>query len=209
MNMAFCSLRLIMKKLRELRTARGLSLKELGHVIGVAESTMSLYETGKRQPDYKNLKSLADYFDVTIDSLLDREYPSESKGIKIPVLGRVQAGIPVEAVEDIIDFEEITPEMASLGDLFALIVKGDSMEPRIKEGDIVIVRKQPDLESGEIGVILINGNDATVKKILKYEQGISLVPFNPAYSPHFYPNSEIENLPVTIIGRVIELRGKF
>lgn len=198
-----------MKKLRELRTAKGLSLKELGKVIGVAESTMSLYETGKRQPDYTNLKLLANYFDVTIDSLLDRDYPSDTKGLKIPVLGRVQAGIPVEALEDIIDYEEITPEMASLGDLFALIVKGDSMEPRIKDGDIVIIRKQPDLESGEIGVVLINGNDATIKKVLKYEQGISLVAYNPAYSPHFYPKSEIESLPVTIIGRVIELRGKF
>ena len=176
-----------MKKLRELRTAKGLSLKELGKVIGVAESTMSLYETGKRQPDYNNLKRLADYFDVTVDSLLDRDYPADTRGIKIPVLGRVQAGIPVEAVEDIIDYEEITPEMASLGDLFALIVKGDSMEPRIKDGDIVIIRKQPDIESGEIGVVLINGNDATIKKVLKYESGFSLVAFNSAYSPHFIP----------------------
>ncbi len=198
-----------MEKLRELRLKRGLSLKELGNAIGVAESTMSLYETGKRKPDYENLKRLADFFDVTVDFLLGRPHILKTAATKIPVLGKVQAGVPVEAVEDIIDYEEITPEMASTGDLFALQVKGDSMEPRIREGDVVIIRKQPDLQSGEIGVVLINGNDATIKKVVKHQQGVSLIALNPAYSPIFYPQSEIESLPVTIIGRVIELRGKF
>lgn len=70
----------------------------------------------------------------------------------------------MEAVENILDYEEISEDMARQGDYFALQIKGDSMEPRIKEGDVVIVRKQPDVESGEVAIVLVNGDEATIKK---------------------------------------------
>ncbi len=76
-------------------------------------------------------------------------------------------------------------------------------------GDVVIVRQQPDVESGEIAVVLVNGNEATVKKLIKKENGIMLQAFNPVYEPIFYSAQEIEELPVRVIGKVIELRGKF
>ena len=84
------------------------------------------------------------------------------------------------------------------------------MEPRFIEGDTVIVRRQPDVESGEIAIVLVNGDEATMKKILKQQSGITLIALNPAvYEPHFYTNEQIEELPVVIYGKVVELRGKF
>lgn len=136
--------------------------------------------------------------------------PKESKGVRIPVLGRVVAGIPLEAIEDIEDYEEIPRRMASSGEFFALRVKGHSMEPKLSEGDIVIVRKQEDVDSGDTAIVLVNGDEATVKQIKKTEAGIMLIGFNvEVYQPHFYSNDQIENLPVRIIGKVVESRHKW
>lgn len=137
-------------------------------------------------------------------------YMPRSKGVIIKVLGSVAAGIPISAVEDIIDEEEVTEDMARQGNLFGLRIKGHSMEPNICDGDTVIVKEQPDAENGETVVVLINGDEATCKKIYKYEDGsIRLVPNNPAFSPKLYTLDEISTLPVTIVGKVIELRRKF
>jgi len=165
-----------------------------------------MWERGASQPDNNLLQALADYFHVTTDYLLGRDRPS--KGVKIPVLGRVQAGIPIEAVEDVIDYEEITPEMAAQGEYFALQIRGDSMAPRIREGDVVIVRKQSAVENGDVAVVLVNGEDATVKRFFQTEQGVKLLSSNPAYEPLFYTASEVKSLPVVVIGKVVELRGK-
>ena len=133
----------------------------------------------------------------------------EGVGIRIPVLGRVQAGIPFEAVEEILDWEEISPEMAATGDYFALRIRGQSMEPRMCDGDVIIIRKQSDVDNGDIAVVLVNGFEATVKKIKKTESGVTLIPSNPAFDPIFYANDEIKELPVQVIGKVVELRAKY
>lgn len=119
------------------------------------------------------------------------------------------AGIPIEAIEDIIDTEEITEEMAKTGSFFGLQIHGDSMEPRMCEGDVVIVRQQDDAESGDVVIAMVNGNDATCKRLRKYRDGIELISNNPSYEPMFFSKEEIENKPVKIIGKVVELRGKF
>lgn len=204
-------------RIKELRTRIGIQQKDMASALGIGQSTLSQYETGARQPDYATLQKIANYFDVSIDYLLGRtsgsypEAPSPSvPGSKwIPVLGRVAAGTPIEAIEDILDYEEITPEMAASGDFFALQINGDSMEPKISDKDVVIVRKQDDCESGDIAVVLVNGEDATVKRIKKRPEGIILAPTNPQYEPMFYSNADIEKLPVTIVGKVVELRAKF
>ena len=131
------------------------------------------------------------------------------KAIRIPVLGNVAAGIPIEAIEDVIDYEEISEELAHTGDFFALKIKGDSMEPRICNGDVVIVRKQNYAESGDLVIVLVNGDSATCKKLAKFPSGIRLIPFNQTYEAMFYSNEEIENKPVRIIGRVVENRQKY
>ena len=131
------------------------------------------------------------------------------KSVKIPVLGEVAAGVPIEAIEDIIDYEEITEEMAQTGEFFGLKIKGDSMYPRICDGDVVIVRQQNSCDTGDVVVVLVNGEAATVKKIRKQKDGIMLIPFNTSFEPMFFSNEEIQSLPVNVIGKVIELRGKF
>ena len=199
-----------MIRLSELRKSKGLSQKQLAEKLSIAQNTLSQYETGKRDPDTETLKRIGEFFNVSIDFILGNEHNTEKrKGIKIPVLGRVQAGIPVEAVEEIIDYEEIIEEMANQGEYFALQVRGDSMEPKFSEGDVVIVLKQPTAETGDIAIVLVNGNDATIKKIKRTEQGIMLIPLNSDYEIMFYSNEEIEQLPVRILGKVVELRAKF
>lgn len=117
------------------------------------------------------------------------------------------AGIPIEAVEEILDYEEITPGLAATGEFFALQVRDDSMLPKLEKGDVVIVKKQEDVETGDIAIVLVNGDEATIKQIKKVDGGIMLYGFNPdVYEPHFYSNQQIEELPVRILGKVIESR---
>lgn len=133
----------------------------------------------------------------------------KKRAVKIPVLGVVQAGLPIEAIENIIDYEEITEEMAHRGEYFGLQIRGDSMEPKFSEGDVVIVRKQPDVENGEIAIVMVNGDEATIKKVHKFEGGINLVPSNNSYDIKTYTYEQIEKIPVRILGKVVELRAKF
>lgn len=200
-------------KIKELRQKKGISQKKLADAIGVAQSSINYWEKGQRTPSIVAMESLANYFNVPISCLMDRNISShtqiKSKGISIPVLGRVAAGIPISAVEDIIDTEEITPEMARTGDFFGLQIHGDSMEPRMAEGDVVIVRQQDDAESGDIVIATVNGDEATCKRLMKYQEGIALISTNPAYNPMFFSNTEIEGKPVRILGKVVELRAKF
>lgn len=159
---------------------------------------------------------MADFFGVSVDYLLGRdegagERPAPTRpGSKwIPVLGSVVAGVPVEAVEEILDWEEIDAKTAAQGDHFALKVKGSSMEPSLLDGDVVIVRMQPSSDDGDIVVAIVNGDEATVKKIKKRPEGLMLIPNNPTFEPMFYSNEEIERLPVQILGKVVELRRTY
>lgn len=141
---------------------------------------------------------------------ISKRLPSVRISLKVPVLGRVAAGIPNEAIEDIIGWECISEEMAESGDYFGLQIKGDSMEPRMRNGDVVIVRKQEDADNGDTVIALVNGSDAVCKKLKKYSDGsIALMSTNPAYDPMFFAAKDIEDLPVRIIGKVKELRAKY
>lgn len=136
--------------------------------------------------------------------------PVKSHSVRIPVLGKVVAGIPIEATEEILGYEEITEHMAKTGEYFALRVNGDSMYPNICDGDTVIVKKQDCVGSGDVAIVLINGDEATCKKIKITDNGITLIGYNPSvYEPHFYTNEEIASMPVSVIGKVVELRRKF
>lgn len=179
--------------------------------LSFPETTFSGWVNAKNYPRIDKIEMMANYFGVEKSDLIeDATDTLKAKGVLIPVLGRVQAGIPVEAIEEIIDYEEISEKMAGCGEYFGLQVKGESMEPKFSQGDVVIVKKQPDIESGQIGIVIVNGTDATVKRVVKHDEGgISLIALNPAYSPKFYTNKEIVNMPVTVIGRVVELRAKF
>lgn len=199
-------------KLKEIRLSKKLTQQEVADKINMSVQAYSHYETGRREPDNQTLKKLSDILGVSIDYLLDNSQynPSiaKSKGIKIPVLGTIPAGIPIEAIEEILDYEEISEEMARTGEYFALKVKGDSMLPTIKDGDTVIVKKAEDAETGKICVVMINGYDATLKEIKKDPQGLYVIPHNPNsdFKPTFFSNHEIETVPVRIIGVAVEIR---
>lgn len=186
--------------------------KEIADSIDVSPQTFNTWCQGIAIPRMGKVQRLADYFNVGKSDLIDDKPLSntnKSKGVTINVLGRVAAGISVEAIENIIDTEEITEELARTGSFFGLQIHGDSMEPRIYEGDIVIVRQQDDAESGDVVIAIVNGNDATCKRLRKYRDGIELISNNPSYAPMFFSNEEILSKPAKIIGKVIELRGKF
>ncbi|MCI9181421.1 MAG: helix-turn-helix domain-containing protein [Lachnospiraceae bacterium] len=201
-------------RIKKLRLQRGWSQEELAKKIGYADKTsIAKIEAGKVDLPQSKIIAFSNVFFVTPSYLMDgnNSLPNSTKrkGIPINVLGRVAAGIPIESVEEIIDTEEITEELAATGDFFGLQIKGDSMEPRITEGDVVIVRQQEDAENGETVIVLINGEDATCKRLKKYSDGIMLLSNNPKYEPMVFSKQEIIDKPVKIIGKVVELRGKF
>ena len=209
------------ERIRELRNSRHLSQQNLADILDVNKVTISQYERGVRKPDVNMVSALCDIFNVSSDYLLGKDEVTlrfvdkndidklERPATRIPVLGRVAAGIPIEAVEDILDWEEITPSMSLTGQYFGLKIKGDSMQPRIMDGDVVIVRSQPDAESGDVVIVQINGDTATCKRLVKHENGISLISFNPMYDPISFTEKEIDDLPITIIGKVVENRQKY
>ena len=200
-----------MNRLKELRVANGYKTQaDLAKTIFVNQTAVSQWERGVTTPSPDMLVKLANLYGVTVDYILnnrDDSTPNDSR--RVPVLGEVAAGLPMMAEENIVDYEEIDPTMAASGELFGLRIKGSSMEPRIKEGDVVIIRKQEDVDTGDVAVVLVNGDSATVKRIKKETSGITLIPNNPAYDPKYYSNEDIQRLPVKIIGKVLELRGKF
>lgn len=199
------------KRIREKREAIGMTQEELASKLGYKnKSSIAKIETGANDIIQSKVVEFANVLDTTVAYLMGWDNPTPSrKGVVVNVLGRVAAGIPIEAIEDIIDTEEIPEEMAKTGEFFGLQIHGDSMEPRMCEGDVVIVRKQDDAESGDVVIAMINGDDATCKRLRKYRDGIELISNNPSYEPMFFSNQEIQEKPVKIIGKVVELRGKF
>ena len=197
-----------MNHLKAARQAKHMTQTDVANYIGLTQGAYSNWERGETKNDGVQLSRLAELFEVSVDYLLGKTDIPGNKYIRIPVLGRVAAGIPIDAIEEVIDWEDISAEAAGDGEYFGLQIKGHSMEPKISDGDVVIVRRQPDVDSGDIAVVLVNGDDATVKRIKKSPQGVTLIPSNPAYEPMYYSNDEIESLPVQILGRVVELRAK-
>ena len=204
------------EKLKEIRKIRGLTLEELASKYnkayngGLNKGTLSKYENGKQEPMISVVDNLATLLNVGTDYLLGKQdLARTSKGISIPVLGTVIAGVPIEAIEDVLDYEEITRELASTGEFFALQIKGDSMSPTLSEKDVVIVKCQSDADNGDIVIAIINSDEACCKKLIKYEGGVSLVSLNANYTPLIFDNRQVVSLPVTIIGKVIESRRKF
>ncbi len=199
-----------MNRLKELRKSRGLTQTEVAKQIGISQNNYSYWENGKVKIDNNSLKRLADLFNVTVDYILDRNTGNlNNKGKWINVYGKIAAGIPIEAIEEIIDQEEISADMTAHGEYIALKVQGSSMEPRIVNGDVVIIRLQETIENGEIAAVFVNGNDVTLKQVKKEDDGLWLLPLNPAFQPLFYSKKECAELPVRILGKMVELRAKF
>lgn len=197
-------------RLKELRKKLKLTQEQISKKLGLSRSAIAMYETNSSEPDFQTLVKMAEFFGVSVDYLIgkDNNDNSNKKGVKIPVLGSIPAGIALEAIEDILDYEEISEEQARTGEFFALKVKGESMEPTIHDGDVIIFRKQEDADNGKICVVMINGYDATLKEIKKEPNGLWVLPHNPNsnFKPTFYSNDDIEKIPVRILGVAVEIR---
>lgn len=192
--------------LKSKREELQLTLTDVAELVGVNVSTIMRWENG----DIANMKrdkilKLANALKISPSVIMGWEDDAPPRSIRIPVLGRVAAGIPIEAIEEIIDYEEVDGNTTAPGELFGLLIKGNSMAPRICDRDVVIVRKQEAADSGDVVIATINGDDAVCKRLLIYGKTILLRSNNPEY----------EDIDVTgrtdfhIIGKVVELRGKF
>lgn len=148
--------------------------------------------------------------DLTNITIYNARYiETTTKTVKIPILGKVPAGVPIEAIEDIIGYEEIPASMLRDGNnYFSLKIDGDSMYPDYKTGDIIIIRQQSDCNSGDDCVVMVNGDDATFKRVVKQEKSIILKPLNNEYEPYYFDEYEIMTKPVKIIGVAVEVRRK-
>ena len=184
---------------------RGIKQIDVMNKFNLSSSTVSDWYNGKKYPRMDVVQKLAFFFDIELSDLV--EEPKLNRGNKIPIFAKIPAGIPIELIEDVIDYEELDPKMFT-GDkeYFGVRVSGDSMYPEYRDKDILIVQKTSDCESGQDCIVMINGNDGTFKRVKKTEEGIILQPLNPNYEIKFYSNKEIEELPIKIIGIVKEIR---
>lgn len=184
---------------------------DLAEYMNVTQATVSNWCQGIKMPRMTKIDMICSFFSINRSDLMN-DAPTSAKpmklGVTINVLGRVAAGIPIEAVENIIDTEEITEDLARSGSFFGLRIQGDSMEPDIHNGDTVIVRQQDDAETDEIVIAMINGNDGVCKRLIKYKDSIALTSINPKYAPMYFSEKDIAEKPVKIIGKVVELRRK-
>lgn len=184
---------------------RGIKQIDVMNKFNLSSSTVSDWYNGKKYPRMDVVQKLAFFLDIELSDLV--EEPKLNNNNRIPIFSKIPAGIPIELIEDVIDYEELDPKMFT-GDkeYFGVKVSGDSMYPEYRDGDVLIVQKINDCESGQDCIVMINGNDGTFKRVKKTEEGIILQPLNPNYEIKFYSNKEIEELPIKIIGVVKEIR---
>ena len=219
-------------RLKKAMSDKQMKQVDLCNKTGIDKALISNYLSGKYKAKQDKLHKLAIALDVSegwlmgYDVDMDREWfeekePSEisidnaryiettTKTIKIPVLGKVPAGVPIEAIQDILGYEEIPASMLKSGNnYFALKIDGDSMYPDYKTGDIIIIKQQSDCNSGDDCVVMVNGDDATFKRVIKQEKSIILKPLNNNYEPYYFDEYEIMTKPVKIIGVAVEVRRK-
>lgn len=196
--------------LKKLRQDNNMTQDELAKKIDTSRSNIANYENGKNMPSVDILEKLSKLFDCTTDYLLGKSdnRNSDVPISKIPVLGTVKAGYDWLAEENIVDYITLKENIPNVGEYYALRITGDSMLPLLAEGDLVIVHDQADVESGQTAVVLINGEEATVKKVIKTKDGIELHAMNPYYPAKKFTFEDMQKIPVKIIGRVREAKIK-
>lgn len=199
-----------MNRLKLLREERGLFQKDIATLLNVSIPAVNQYESGKRDMSTETVVKLAEYFGVSTDYLLGKSdnRNSDVPISKIPILGTVKAGYDWLAEENIVDYITLKENIPNVGEYYALRITGDSMLPLLAEGDLVIVHDQDDVESGQTAVVLINGEEATVKKVIKTKDGIELHAMNPYYPAKKFTFEDMQKIPVKIIGRVREAKIK-
>lgn len=203
----------IQDKCVHLMKEKGISYAELDRRTSYTRSTLQRYFTDpNKEITVDMIQELAPIFEVDAKWLAgwsESKEKKSSKAHRIPVYGKVAAGIPLEMVEDILDHEEIPAKWGDPSDFFCLQIKGKSMQPKMDEGDVVVVKKQADADSNDIVIFTVNGENASCKRLKKSEHGLAFIPLNTDFDPMIYSWEQVEELPVQILGRVVELRAKF
>lgn len=164
-----------MNRIKSLRKKAGLSQAELADKLSVHQTLISQIERETVTPSGPILLDIANFFGVSMDYLIGRNDSPDEDVYRVPVLGRVAAGIPLFAAEEIIDWEELPKIWKHKGDYYGLQIQGNSMEPRMCDGDVVIVRQQETCESGQTAIVMVNGDEATCKRVVFHENGLTLV----------------------------------
>ena len=197
-------------RIKLLREEKKIRQDELAKVLSISPSAVGMYERDEREPNDEITLKLAEYFGVSTDYLLGKSdnRNSDIPVSKIPILGTVKAGYDWLAEENIVDYITLKENIPNVGEYYALRITGDSMLPLLAEGDLVIVHDQADVESGQTAVVLINGEEATVKKVIKTKDGIELHAMNPYYPAKKFTFEDMQKIPVKIIGRVREAKIK-
>ena len=200
-------------RLQKAMNIRNMKQVDLVEKTGLDKTLLSKYLSGVSNARQDKLTILADALQVNEIWLMGYDIPMESipikkiDKIKIPVLGKVKAGYDYLAQENIIGYESID-NVSDPENYYALQVTGDSMEPLFSDGDIAIVHKQDDFDSGNTCIILVNGDEATVKKVVKMDDGIDLIAMNPYYPVRHFTKNEMNEIPVKVIGKVVEARKR-
>lgn len=197
----------VAKRIEQIAEEKGLSGAELARRVGIDRSTINRYYKGTRKISMDEIPRFAEVLEVDpVELLIGKEElskiinlrPIGDEQVRIPILGKIACGEPLLAQENVEDYISKPSDNLPSGELFALIAKGDSMEPTIPDGAVVLIRVQPDVENGEIAAVLVNGDEeATLKRIRKEGDSIWLVPDNPKH-----PLKQInEDYPARIIGK--------
>lgn len=203
--------------IRFLRVQQGKTQDDVAKVCNKTNTAVSNWEKGIREPDSVDLANIAMLFDVSVDDLMLKdlrfdngtviEIPTDVETIKVPVLGIIKAGSPIEAQENILDYVEIPKDWTKGGKKFyGLKISGDSMYPKYLPNDTVVFEQTEDMEyaNNKDACVMVNGFDATFKKFNVNQNGITLTPLNmeneDGYLPTFYSIEQIQDLPVKVIG---------
>lgn len=197
----------IAKRIAKRRLELGMSYKDLADKVGMSKSSLQRYETGYiSKIPLDKVQILASALDTDIFYLLGLKNAEMQATQTIPVYSRVPAGNPNMICETAIDY--ITIPATWQDEYVGLEIKGDSMFPKYAEGDIVIVRLQDDCENGDECIVFVNGCDATLKKVIKLDKAIILQPLNPEYEPKIFQPTALDPNPVSILGKVVEIRRR-
>ena len=199
-----------MNRIKELRKEKEINQDVLANLLGLEIAGISKLETGRVPLKDEYIIKLANFFDVSTDYLLCKTNIRNNivKVSRIPILGTVKAGYNWLAEENIVDYITLKEDIPNVNEYFALRITGDSMLPLLSDGDFVIVHNQDDVESGQTAVVLINGEEATVKKVVKTSEGIELHSMNPYYPTKKFSFENMKKMPIKIIGRVREAKIK-
>lgn len=195
--------------IKNLRKRAGYTQAELAQKLGyTSPSTITKIELNQIELTQPKIKAIADLFGVSPSYLIFGEDEQElayynDDTVMIPLYGDVAAGLPIYANPDVQGHFAISRDLAFRGNHFALHIRGDSMEPKFFNGDIIVVREQPFVEFGQIGVVQMDGEAATCKKVKQTASGLELHPLNPNHDVQFYTKKEVRERNITVLGLVV------